>query len=186
MPAAESFTLISSFGELEMGLVPAAIPCPPPPLSLPPLPPNMGSASAVKTSSSSGSGASSREDELRAQFSKLRRTERDPSATPIYDERPRDSASGLGYSGYSHAAESSDELEPFVSLGPGRRGLMNFGATCYANSVFQVLANTAPLLNAFLLHVPGILFLSSFTRISFLFSRINVEIFIKLNKSPHR
>ena len=158
MPNAESFRLIHSFGELEMGPVPAAIPCPPPPLTLPPLPAATVRSSSVKTSAAAAAtsvgGSSSLEDEIRAQHSKLRRV--DPSATPINNERPRDPVNGLDYSGYSHAAESSDVVEQFVSLGSGRRGLINFGATCYANSVFQVLANTAPLLNAFLLHVPGI------------------------------
>ena len=149
MPAAKSFRLIHSSGELEMG--PNR---PPPPLTLPPLPPNAGRSSSLKPSSSSrsgsGSDSSSSEDELRPPI----RTPRlnDPSAIRVKIERLRRPINRLDFSGNVHAAESSDELEPFVSLGPGRRGLTNFGATCYANSVLQVLANTAPLLNLFMLN----------------------------------
>lgn len=163
MPARETFRLIYSYGEreLEMGPVPEAVADPP----APPPPPPAFSHAAFKTpisrpassSVSSAEGSFSHEEELLARRNKLRRVE--PNDTPTHNERPP--VIGLDHSSYnsharSDAESSSDTLEPLVTLGAGQRGLVNFGATCYANSVFQVLSNTAPLLNAFLLHVSGI------------------------------
>lgn len=158
MPARETFRLIYSYGEreLEMGPVPEAVADPP----APPPPPPAFSRAAFKTpisrpasSSVSLAEGSFSHEEKPAVHNKLRRVE--PNDTPTHNERPPDHSSYNSHT-RSDAESSSDTLEPLVTLGAGQRGLVNFGATCYANSVFQVLANTAPLLNAFLLHVSGI------------------------------